>query len=89
MVGLFFPATIESFIAILENMKAEQCLKTTMVEIFNRTDWKIETYLFQSDIALSKMCQFSIDGSIMTALMSTWKLKSFRCNSEITSHQAV
>ena len=89
MVGLFLPATIESFIAILENMKAEQCLKTTMAEIFNRNDWKIETYLFQFDIAFSKMCRFSMDGSITTALTSTRKLELFGCNSEITLHQAV
>ena len=89
MVGLYLPTTIESFIAILENMNAEECLRTSMAEIFNKNDWKLETCLFQSDIALSKMCRFSMDGSITTALMGTWKLGSFGCNSENTSHQAV
>ena len=89
MVGFFFCARIKSIITILENIKADQCLETTMAEIFQRNDWKIQTYLFQSDIVFSKMCRFSMDGSITTALTGIWKLKSFGCNSEITSVQAL
>ena len=60
---------IESRMEMPKNMNVDDCFGTRMDEIFNSKDWKLESYVFQSNIAFSKMYRFSMDGSIKTALM--------------------